>query len=60
MQQIYTRGFLNALIKASRIAAEVFQFYIQFKSISKQLLADEKISATDQTKLFIKGLLIKV
>jgi hypothetical protein len=33
---------------------------MQFKGISEQLLADKKISAIDQTKLFIKGLLIKV
>jgi hypothetical protein len=60
MQQIYTRDFLDALIKASRITAEVSQFCMQFKSISKQLLADGKISAIDQTKLFIKDLPIEV
>jgi hypothetical protein len=60
MQQMYTRDFLNALIKVSRITAEVSQFCMQFKGISEQLLADKKISATDQTKLFMKGLLIEV
>jgi hypothetical protein len=60
MQQMYTRGFLDALVKASRTAAEVSQFCMQFKGISEQLLAEGKISATDQTKLFMKGLPIEV
>jgi hypothetical protein len=60
MQQMYTRGFLDALVKAPRTAAEVSQFCMQFKGISEQLLADRKISATDQTKLFMKGLPIEV
>jgi rRNA pseudouridine-1189 N-methylase Emg1 (Nep1/Mra1 family) len=57
---MYTRNFLNALIKVSRIIAKVSQFYMQFKGISEQLLADKKINATDQTKLFIKKLSVKI
>jgi hypothetical protein len=33
---------------------------MQFKGISEQLLADKKIRATDQTKLFIKGFSVEV
>jgi hypothetical protein len=57
---MYIRGFLDALIKAFRIIVKVFQFCMQFKGISEQLLVDKKINVTDQTKLFMKGLPVEI
>ena len=57
---MYIRGFLDALVKASRTAAEVSQYCMQYKGISQKLVAEGKISQLDQTSLFMKGLPVEV